>query len=325
MKNIGTILAALFVAFVLVAYMCTFQVRSTEIAIVKTWGKPGKEAITEPGLKLKWPRPIQSVVVYDKRIRMVEKRTEETRTFDGKNVLLSTFALWRIDNPYKFDTAFPGGVEDGKANLRKTVETTVQAVVGKRSFDEFVSTDPSKRRLREIEREMLAKVAENVETQYGIKVVDFGIKKLGLPQSITTEIFNSMKATEEAKARTYVAEGEAQATGIVANAQATEDRIIAAAREKVAQIKAEGQRMVSQYYKEFEQHPELRIFLDTLRTNAEALQQRTTLILDMQQSPWNVFDERVRARIPLEGLSQDLEAALPETAASRENRTPETD
>ena len=297
MKNLGTIAAAVVLAVVLALYMCTFQVRFTEVAIKKTWGKPAKEAITEPGLYFKWPTPIQTVVRYDQRIRMMEDRTEETRTVDGKNLVLSTFTLWRISDPSRFHTNFPTGVEDGERKLRTTVITHKHAVIGQRGFDEFVSTDPAKRKLREIESAIQTAVAKDVGEEYGIEVVGFGIKKLGLPQSVTTSIFESMKSHEQAKAAKYLAEGDASAADIVANAKATKERIMAAARKKAAQIETEAQAVVSGYYKEFDKHPELRIFLDKLRTVAEALKQRTTLILDSTESPWDVFDSEARVRV----------------------------
>jgi len=94
-----------------------------------------------------------------------------------------------------------------------------------------------------------------------------------------------------------MAEGDASAADIVANAQATKERILSSARKKVAEIETEAQAQVSGYYKEFDKHPELRIFLDTLRTVAEALQQRTTLILDTEQAPWNVFTDEGRRQV----------------------------
>lgn len=295
MKNVGTLMAAVFLAVVLALYMCTFQVRFTEVAIKKTWGKPDKEAITEPGLRFKWPAPIQSVVVYDQRVRMTEDRTEETRTVDGKNLLLSTFTLWKIADPVKFHTNFPAGVEDGERKLRTSIVAKKQGIIAQRTFDEFVSTDPAKRKLREVEKSIQEAVASTVQDEYGIQIVGFGIRKLGLPQSVTTSIFESMKSHEQAKAARYIAEGDASANDILANAKATKERIMAAARKKAAQIENEAQRVVSEKYKEFDQHPELRIFLDTLRTVAEALRQRTTLVLDAQQAPWNVFTEEGRA------------------------------
>jgi membrane protease subunit HflC len=289
MKNIGTIIAAVVLAVVLVAYMFTFQVRFTQTAIRVTWGKPSAEAINEPGLYFRWPWPIQSIVVYDRRVRILEDRTEETRTVDGKNLLLTTFTLWRIADPSTFHTNFPGGVEDGEAKLRTTIYTAKHAVVGKRPFSEFVSVDPAERKIRDIEKEMMAAVARDAEGQFGMKVEDFGIKKLLLPQSVTTAIFESMKSAEEKKARQYTSEGDARANLILSEARATEERIMAAARQKVSEIRNDAQRVVSDYYKEFNQHPELRIFLDTLRTVRDALRLRTTLILDTQDAPWNVF------------------------------------
>lgn len=313
MKYLGTILAAIVLASVLVLYMCSFQVRYTEVAIVKTWGKPAREAITEPGLCWKWPQPIQSVVKYDKRARILEERPEETRTSDGKNVVLTTYTLWKIQNPGTFLTNFPHGVEDGEKKLRATIKTHIHAVVAKHFFHEFVSTDPADRKLKEIEQEILSRVAEEVRTRsvaevaargtedqptgYGVELVGFGIKKLQLPESVTTAIFESMKSHEEAKAQRYIAEGEARAQDIRAEARAVERRIMAAAQQKVAEIQTEAERVVGNYYREFEEHPELRIFLDKLRTVKEALKARTSIIIDDSTKPFDVFDPAERERV----------------------------
>lgn len=294
MKNLGTIVSAVFLAAVLLLYMCTFQVRFTEVAIMKTWGKPADEAITEPGLNFKWPPPIQTAVIYDKRIRILEDRTEETRTVDGKNLVVTTFTLWRIKDPARFHTNFPGGVEEGEKKLRTTVIAHKQAVIGQRRFDEFISTRPEQRKIREIEQEIQSLVAQDAMSQYGIEVVGFGLKKLALPEAVTTAIFDSMKSHEQAKASRYRAEGDARAAAILADAHAAETRILSAVNDKVAGIEAEAQRVVNQYYKEFDEHPELRIFLDTLHTIGEALRHRATLIIDTQQAPWDVLDVNQR-------------------------------
>lgn len=294
MKNFGTIFAALFIAVVLFLYMCTFQVRFTEEAVVKTWGKPAKDAIVEPGLKFKWPAPIQTAVVYDKRVRVLEDRTEETRTVDGKNVLLTTFTLWRISDPVKFNTNFPGGVEEGESKLRTTIIAQKAAVVGQRPFQQFISTDPKERKMREIENQIRDAVEASAADEYGIEVIDFGIKQLGLPETVTSAIFDSMKSNEENKASDYRSQGKAEATKIQAEAKASEQRILAAAQQKSEQIRADAERVVSEYYKEFRQHPELRIFLDKLRSLREALQERTTLIIDTHTAPFDVMSEAGR-------------------------------
>ncbi len=301
MKNIGTIAAAVFLGLVLLLYMCTFQVRFTEVAIVKTFGKPASEAIAEPGLRFKWPPPIQTVTTYDKRIRILEDRTEETRTVDHKNLVVTTFTLWRIgDKPgdaVNFLTNFPSGEEDGEKQLRTTVVTQKHAIIGKHAFPEFVSLDPMKRKLRSIEDEIGGAVATEVRERYGIEILGFGIKKLGLPQSVTTDIFAKMKTKEEGAAAGYAAEGEAQAQDILAEAKATEARIMAAARDKVAKIENEAEKVVSSMYKEFDEHPELRIFLDKLRALEVALSNRATLILDSNAAPWDIVTPEGRSAV----------------------------
>jgi len=294
MKNLGTIVSAVFLAAVLLLYMCTFQVRFTEVAIMKTWGKPADKAITEPGLNFKWPPPIQTTVIYDKRIRILEDRTEETRTVDGKNLVVTTFTLWRIADPARFHTNFPEGVEEGEKKLRTTVVAHKQAVIGQRRFDEFISTRPEERKIRQIEQEIQSLIAKDAMSQYGIEVVGFGLKKLALPEAVTTAIFDSMKSHEQAKASRYRAEGDARAAAILADAHAAETRILSVVNDKVAGIEAEAQRVVNQYYKEFDEHPELRIFLDTLHTLGEALSKRATLIIDTQHAPWDVLDVNQR-------------------------------
>jgi membrane protease subunit HflC len=290
----GSILAASIIGAVLLLYMCSFQVRFTETAIVKTWGRPTGEPITEPGLKFKWPRPIQTVVLYDKRTRILEDRTEETRTVDGKNILLTTYTLWRVRDPRRFHENFPGGERDGENKLRTTIITHKHAVTGQRTLDEFISTDPETRKLREIEDQIRTAVASEATDAFGIEIVDFGVKKLGLPTKISTDIFNAMKANEEITASAYTAEGEARAQAIIAESRAVEKRILAAARQKAAEIQSDAQRVISKYYEEFDQYPELRIFLDDLRTAKEALSSRSTLILDTTDPPFHIFEPKNR-------------------------------
>jgi membrane protease subunit HflC len=306
--------------------MCTYEVRFTEVAIKKTWGRPTGDPIVEAGLKLKWPKPIQTVVVYDKRIQILEDRTEETRTLDSKNILLTTFTLWRIVDAVKFHQNFPGNekesVQNAEDKLRTTIITHKHAIVGKRTMNEFISTNPGERKLQDIEAEIKALVARDALNEYGIEVIDFGIKKLGLPQQVTSTIFESMKANETRKAERYNSEGQAVAKGIVADAEAAKRRILAEAQRKVAAIETEAQSVVGEYYKEFEQYPQLRIFLDKLRTTREALGERSTIILESRQTPFDVFEPEARQKVRPEQPPAE-EALVEEEQGSRKAIEPD--
>ena len=87
---------------------------------------------------------------------------------------------------------------------------------------------------------------------------------------------------------------------------------MAAASEKVGSIKAQAEKIVGSYYSEFNQHPELRIYLDKLRAVAEALRERTTLILDASEPPWEVFDAEARSRVrPGAGTDEVMVGKVP--------------
>ncbi len=290
MRNLPTMLAAALVVLVLVFYMCTFQVRFTEVAIKKTFGNaPENGVITEPGLYAKWPWPIQSVVKYDKRIRHLDDRTEETITADSKNVIIATTALWTIEDPYLFHERFSDGVADGAEALRSAIRSQKKAVVGRYDFSNFVSTDADERKLRQIEKEIMDPVRAQWLASHGVDIKYFGITKLTLPQSVTEAIFESMKKNEQNKADNYKAEGEAKAQQIVANAAAASERIMSVAQRKSDQIRSEGDRIVSEIYSSFSEHPELRIYLDKLETMQSAYSQDTIVIMDTTQSPVDLF------------------------------------
>ncbi len=307
MRNVPSILAAAALLFVLLLYMCTFQVRSTEVAVRKTFGNADRNVITEAGLYLKWPWPVQSVVLYDKRLRILSDRSHETRTADSKNIILTTFAVWTVADPYKFHVTYPDE-EAGRKALRTKIRSHTMAVAGKHAFSEFVSTDPDERKLAQIEREMMDLVSAEAAAEFGVDVKMFGIKQLALPEEVTKAVFASMKKTEEIKAENYKAEGHARAAEIVARATAARQRILAVTKRKVDAVRNDAQREEAKIYQAFAQYQDLRIYLDKLKTLEEVLKERTTLFLDTETPPVDLFDPDKR------GASVSAKAAAALTA-----------
>ena len=288
MRNLPSILSALALAAVFGLYMCTYQVRFTETAIVKRFGRANEQAVKEPGLKFKWPPPIENVVKYDTRIRLLEDTPEETPTRDSNNVIVSTFTAWRITDPYLFHRA--AAVEsDAEDNLRSRIRAHKKTVVGKHDFSEFVSTDPQERKLDQIESEMEKLIADDAERDFGITIEFFGIKQLALPQEVTQTVFDAMKKVEQNKADNFKSQGEAEATKIIAQAGEAANRIMSVARQKADEIRADGRAEVSRLASRFDEAPELRIFLDKLEAFAQVLHSRVTVILNLDYPPIDLF------------------------------------
>jgi membrane protease subunit HflC len=304
MRSLPTVLAAGALVIVLLLYMCSFQVRSTEVAVVKTFAKADPDSvITEAGPYWKWPWPVQIVVKYDQRLRQLIDRTEETRTADSKNIILTTFTVWTIADPYKFHRRYETEA-DGERALRTKIRAHKLAVAGKHRFDEFVNTDRSKRRLDQIEQEMMELVKAEAADEFGVDIKLFGLKQLGLPEEVTKAVFDSMKKGEETKAKNLQAEGKARAAEIVAQARAAEQRILAVAQRKVDEIHNRAQAEVSRIYASFADHEELRIFLDKLRGLEEILKKRSTLIFGPETEPFDLFDDERRVSSVLEGATE---------------------
>ena len=105
-KQLPQIVAAIVLVGVLLLYMVTYQVRTTEVAILKTFGRADeRDVITDAGFGWKWPPPVQQIVKYDKRIRVLRDTFEETVTRDQKNLVVMAYAAWRIADPLLFHQA----------------------------------------------------------------------------------------------------------------------------------------------------------------------------------------------------------------------------
>ena len=86
-------IAGFAVTALLVLVMVTFTVREDQVKIVTTFGKVDR-AITEAGLYVRWPLPIQKVHTYDSRRRLLPGAFEQTLTLDGKNIMAGVYAGW---------------------------------------------------------------------------------------------------------------------------------------------------------------------------------------------------------------------------------------
>jgi regulator of protease activity HflC (stomatin/prohibitin superfamily) len=117
-----------------------YQVRQSEVAFKTTFCKADTE-IVSAGLHGKLPWPIQKVHKFDARVHNFEGKFEEAKTADGYNLLVLVYAGWRIAEPQKFHSSFPGGMDDAKRSLESLVRSAKNAAVGRHNFSDFINTD----------------------------------------------------------------------------------------------------------------------------------------------------------------------------------------
>ena len=280
----GALLALL---FALILFF--FQVRQTEVAVVTTFGKFSR-ALTEPGLYGRWPWPVQKVHKFDNRVQNFERKFEQTTTADGRSLLVTVFVGWRVSDPRLFLERFANGdVLRAEQNLEALLRDTKNGVLGLHRFSELISTNKAKIKLRQIEQEMLAAIKPRAEANYGIAIDLLGVKQIGLPESITTKVFDRMRAERQRLVKQFQSEGEAEAIRIRAEADRSRQEILAKAEGEATVIRGQGEAEAAKSYAVFERNPDLAVFLIQLNALANSLKERSTLVLDPQTPPFNLL------------------------------------
>src|SRR2546422_620008 len=243
MRNPLTLVIGFVLLLIFLLLLFAFQVRTTEVAVVTTFGRPTRP-ITEPGPYLKLPWPVQKVHKFDHRIHNFESKFEQVLTSDGYNLLIMVYVGWKIDEP------------------QGLVRNAYSGVVGKHPFSQFISTDEKELKFVQIEQEMLQKIQADVRTnQYGLDVKFLGIKKLGLPESVTQLVFDRMQSERQLQEGKIRDEGTRMAEEIRSRANLESARLLADADAEAMGIRALGQSKAAESLKTFEQNPRLANYL----------------------------------------------------------------
>lgn len=284
MKNFWAILSVVIVIVILLLTSVLYQVRETETVIVTRFGEPIRPE-TEPGLKFKWPKPIEVVYRFDSRSRLFDDIPEvETTTAGGEPIIVKSYAVWSIADPGKFLTSVKD-IKSAEDTLGTLLRNAQNSVIGKHYFSEFVNTDPGKTQFEVIENEVASEVSAKAMQEYGIAIKTVGIKQLNVPKDVTTEVFDRMKADRTRKTEAILAEGRAEAERIRSEAEAMQKELLAVAATQAQAIRAEGDAQAAKYYEMLKGNPELAMFLRNLEALKKILADKTTIVLGVETEP----------------------------------------
>jgi membrane protease subunit HflC len=286
-RNVAMLLVGFSVAVLFVLLQVLFIIREGEAAVVTTFGRPDRE-ITNAGLYARWPWPVQRVHLYDARVRSLETALQEAMTQDGRNVIVSLYAGWRVDRPVRFLERV-GTVAQAEANLDGLLRNFLNSTLGQFPFSALVNASAKAVRIEEIEERILAAARPEALERYGVDVKFVGLRRLGLPESITGQVFERMRAEREALAARYRAEGEGEAIRLRAEADSRRDQLLAQAEADAKRLRAEGDAEAAEHYRAFEQNPELAMFLRKLEVLEETLKDKSTVVLGADTEPYDLL------------------------------------
>jgi membrane protease subunit HflC len=282
--------AVLVVIFALLLF--TFQVRQSEVAVVTTFGRITGPPC-QPGLHLKWPWPIQQVYKFDERIQDFQDKFSENFTADNITLIMSIYVGWRISDAPAFLNSFKdGSVSAAQSQLQSMLTSAKSAVVGSNSLSAFVNADPKQLKFDQIQNEIEQAVRDELQTNnYGIQIEFLGIKKLGLPASVTEAVFTRMKSERNILISQAQNEGAAEAIKITANANRQASETLADAQAQATRIEGEGVAEAAKTLPIFQENPDLAVFLLRIGAVQQALNQNATLIFDQHMPPFDLFQD----------------------------------
>jgi membrane protease subunit HflC len=300
MKRKPLTLAVAFVLLVIFGLMLfVYQVRLSEVAVVTFFGKV-VQVKSDPGPGLRLPYPIEQVFKLDQRIQNFEGkgRFEEIKLHDQSIIFLSVYVGYRISDPTNFFVRFlngtNGSIQEAEKSLDEVVRSSKNEVAGRHDFSDFISTDPRQMQFARIEQEMLNEVQKRVnDLHYGVEIKFIQIEKIGLPESVTQNVFDRMTSERQYYITNVQSEGELEATKIRSAADGAAAKLLYDADAQAFTIRGEGEAQMMKSLEVLQQNPDLAAFNMQMDALEKFLQKRTTLVLDLSTSPlqWLRMDE----------------------------------
>jgi len=260
---------------------CLVQVNEDELVLITQFGSPVR-VVDKAGLIGKLPDPVQTVVRLDRRLQAIDSDLGEYLTRDKKNLVISAFILWRIDDPLKFLQS----VKDNQGAEQRLIDLSgseLGAAIGNYTLSSFLTTNSDETRIPEIVNSVTGKCRTQAKEEFGIQVVGIRLRRLGFPQQNLRAVHKRMRAERERMAKKYRAEGKEAAAKIRSQTD-KEVRELLASTYREAQIKrghgeAESVRI---YAKAFQKDPDFYKLTRTLESYGKFLDDKTTLILSSQ-------------------------------------------
>ncbi len=269
-----------------------FQVRKSEVVVVTRFGNPVRNVV-EPGPHFRLPWPIENVHRFDQRVQNFEDKLTEGLTSDSFNLLASVYVGWKITDAKAFFPKFAGSTEpiaEAEKMLNGRLSNAKAAIIGKHPLSDFLTPGSEGSKFAEVEKEILAVVQSQVPAEtYGLRIEFLGFKKLGLPESVTTSVFERMTKERQVLASKSQYEGESEAQKIRSEADRKAAEMLATAAGQATEIRGRAEAEAAKSLTVFQKNPELANFIFRLTALEGSLKERSTLIIDQHTPPFDLF------------------------------------
>lgn len=217
-----------------------------------------KPVVYAPGLHFKVPF-IDAVRVMDTRIQTLDDQPDRFVTSEKKDLIIDSYVKWQIDDLAVYFLATGGNKLQAEALLKRKINNGLRNEIGSHTIKDIVSGKRGE--VMEIALKRMARSSE-----LGIKVVDVRIKKINLPDEVSSSIYKRMRAERQAVAREHRSEGQEKSEVIRANIDRKVSIMMAQANKESAEIRGRGDAQSSKIYSDsFSKDPEFYAFMRSMQ------------------------------------------------------------
>jgi membrane protease subunit HflC len=243
-----------------------------------------KEVITEPGLNIKLPPPLQNVTYIDKRLLTLDSPdTEPMLTAEKQRVVIDWYVRWRITDPLAYIRNVGLDEKAGANQLNRVVRNAFQEEINKRTVKELLSLSRDAL-MNDVKSEVLDKVRG--AKPWGVDVVDVRITRVDYVDAITESVYRRMEAERKRVANELRSTGGAEGEKIRADADRQREVTIANAYRDAQKIKGQGDSQAAKIYNEsFGRDPQFAQFYRSLDAYKASFSKKSdVMVLDPSSS-----------------------------------------
>lgn len=247
MKRLPWLIGILIVAGYLLS-TCLIPVKESESVVIMQFGKPIR-TIQEAGLALKLPAPIQTRTVLDKRLQLLAMEPAEFVTRDHRNLVVSSFATWRITEPGIFLESVRD-IETAQLRLRDLLNAGVGAAIGNIPLSDIFGTDDKQQGMLPLFANVTTNSNAVAQKEFGIEIIAVRPNRFGFPKQNLQSIYQRMISEQERIAKQYRAEGKEAAAKISAETEREVRELLAQAYRDSQIVKGKGEAEAAGIYAE---------------------------------------------------------------------------
>ena len=250
-----------------------FVISETERGVLLKFGEV-VDSDLQPGIDFKVPF-VDSVRKFDGRILTVDSTPERFFTQEQKQLIVDSYAKFRVVDTAKYYTATSGEEFRAAALLSQRINDDLRNQVAGRSVQEVVSGERDQ--LMEAVKDRLN---ESVLTELGVEVIDVRVKKIDLPNEVSQSVYRRMNAEREKEARELRSEGKEIAEGMRAEADRKVTVIEAEAVRDAEIIRGDGDATATRIYADsFNRDPEFYAFTRSLNAYQQTFANGSDIML----------------------------------------------